>query len=112
RHIALLHPPEAIGTRIVGAILVDGSSLFIAGNGTDNSGSYRLWRVEKRNVSSGGLVPAFGTDGVVQLPSPDGDAKVMGALLVDGHLYLTGYDHPGTMSYWRTERRDPVTGDL
>ncbi|MBI3096622.1 MAG: hypothetical protein HYY93_00010 [Planctomycetes bacterium] len=91
------------------AILVDGSSLFLATY--DRVPGHPQWRIEKRDTSTGALVAAFDGDGVVS--SDPGGSSIAYALAVDSSfLYVVGSDQVPGNDEWRIEKRDKVTGAL
>ena len=89
----------------------DGTNLYLAG--TDSSLPGGGWRIEKRLMSTGALVNAFGTGGVVTSDPSSGDDAAH-ALALDGSaLYVGGYDTiPGDNTEWRIEKRDLASGAL
>ena len=71
------------------AIAVDSASLYVTGY--ENFGS--SWRVEKRSLGDGTLVPGFGTGGVVSVSSsgnPYGN-KPYGMAIDGASMYLVGH---------------------
>jgi hypothetical protein len=91
------------------AVAVDSSYLYVSG--FDNNATVfggEEWRLEKRSLSSGALVPAFGTSGVVTAnghPSPSYNEAW--ALVVDEYyLYTAGFEAlSATDDQWRIEKR-------
>jgi hypothetical protein len=90
----------------------DGASLFAAGVEAQISGD--RWRIERRSLTDGALIGAFGTSGaVVSDPSPDYDTPE--DLVADAAgLYVAGRDSSVAFNdlQWRAEKRSPVTGVL
>jgi hypothetical protein len=79
--------------------------------GFDSVPGDREWRVEKRNLSDGALVGAFGTGGVVNVDMGSGYDSA-NALSLDGaYMYLAGDDY-STNGAWRIEKRLLTTGAL
>lgn len=102
--------PGSGGDKILD-LKADGTNLYLAG--TDSSLPGGGWRVEKRLLSTGALVSAFGTGGVVTSNPSSGDDAAR-ALALDGSaLYIGGYDTiPGDNTEWRIEKRDLASGAL
>jgi uncharacterized delta-60 repeat protein len=89
----------------------DGSALIVAGT-VSQLGGNDFWRVERRDLATGALIPAFGTGGAVTTePGPNSDQ--VEALAVDANgLYVMGRD--SSLGFdniqWRIEKRSPATG--
>ncbi len=94
------------------ALAQDGTNLTIAGYDRNPAPSNGRWRIEKRSLSTGLLVPAFGASGVLlsDLSTADDYAE---ALLLDGaNFYVVGFDQSVGNSQWRIEERNVVSGAL
>lgn len=96
------------------AIALDpgGVSLYVVGYDTDTGAQDDQWRIEKRKVSDGSLVPDFGTAGVAR-NNPGNSFDDAYAATVDANgLYVVGFDStgPAGAEQWRIEKRNPVTG--
>ncbi len=96
------------------SIAVDGSGMYVVGFDENTLGNNDEWRVEKRALSDGSLVSAFGSSGVVveHVSSGDDDAYVV---CVDGTgVYIAGDDEAasGGKSEWRIEKHDLTDGSL
>ncbi|HUC20989.1 MAG TPA: hypothetical protein VMR98_05885, partial [Candidatus Polarisedimenticolaceae bacterium] len=92
----------AVATEAITASVIVGSSIYIVGE-TDAQD----WRIEKRDLTTGALVTAFDTDGIV-----DGAAatNLPNGVATDGtYLYVIGSD---ASANWRIEKRDLTTGAL
>ncbi|MGI9027653.1 MAG: hypothetical protein ACR2FM_02285 [Candidatus Saccharimonadales bacterium] len=89
-------------------IALDGAGGFIFIIGSDNTSADMRWRVEKRQRSSGALVTAFGTGGVVTSnPSANNDTPASVLIDVDRNLvYAVGMDRVlgNANSQWRIEQ--------
>jgi hypothetical protein len=102
---------------IAHAITADNDYLYIAGY--DCSPGNEQWRIEKRNKTTGALIPAFsntGTAGVV-VSNPSTGTDIAYSITADNdYLYIGGEDHspnPSSInSQWRIEKRDKMTGAL
>jgi hypothetical protein len=102
------------------AIAVDSSAVYIAGyqdtGGGCSTGS-DCWRIEKRDKSTGALVTAFDSDGIVT-SDPTSGSDIARAIAVDGSVvYIAGYQNTGGDcstggNCWRIEKRDLTTGAL
>ncbi len=80
----------------------DASYLYVAGyDSSDN------WRIEKRDKTTGALVTAFDTDGIVDGVAASGHARAITS--DDTYLYIAGDD---SSNNWRIEKRDKTTGAL
>jgi len=98
------------------AIAVDAARdfMYVAGYDSALAGGFQQWRIEKRTLSSGALVPAFGpaNDGViVSAPSTTTDAKAT-SIAIEGdntYMYIGGYSDSATA--WRVEKRLLTTGE-
>ncbi len=90
------------------SITIDTNHLFTVGQG----GAYGYWRLEKRDLTTGALVTAFDTDGVVDGVTASNTAY---AVIKDAnYLYIAGNDSSGneSSSDFRIEKRDIITGAL
>jgi hypothetical protein len=94
------------------AAVSDGTNLYIVGyDMVPSFGDYE-WRIEKRLLSTGGLVTAFGTNGVVMV-NPSASTDIPWAVVDDGtSLYVVGYDYGTGDAQWRVEKRSMSTGAL
>jgi len=92
------------------SIAIDSTAMYVVGY-DENPGNYQ-WRIEKRSLADGSLVPGFGTGGAVTVnPSSGGD--VIYEIAVDSTaIYSVGYDNsPGNVQ-WRIEKRSLTDGSL
>lgn len=104
--------PSAWGDLAV-AVGRDATALYVFGQ-DEVGGGPGSWRLEKRSLATGALVPGFGTGGVVRT-NPGGASPWARPFLVDaGALYLAGEAPvPGTADVrWWLEKRDATTGAL
>ena len=104
--------PNAPTFDAASGVAVDGAGLYVVGD--DKIPGDHEWRIEKRSLSTGALVTAFGTGGiVVDNPSTRDDAAY--AVVVDGTgVYVVGEDQfPGVGDYeWRITKRQLSDGSL
>ena len=82
-------------------LVVDGNALYVAGMVRTSAPE---WRIEKRSLDSGALVPGFGAGGAVT-SAPGVLIDAVTVLAVDGaSLFVAGMDH-ATGGRWRVEKR-------
>jgi len=93
--------PGAAGDAI-NAIVIDGAGLYAAGYDSVPGNGDTAWRLEKRNATTGALIPAFAANGVYRSSSGEASALTSGAAA----LYMAGYDtEPGNNgTEWRIEK--------
>jgi hypothetical protein len=93
------------------SITLDASGIYAGGYDSSSSSS---WRVEKRDLTTGALIPTFGTNGIVNENISNSYSEIRSLVLDTAGLYLGGYDYsPGVSdSQWRVEKRDLTTGAL
>lgn len=85
------------------SVATDGTNLYVGGQ--DNSSVNPEWAIQKRTVSSGALVSAFGASGRLQIPNRD----AVRAILVNGSdFYDCGCNIQN--GAWIVERRSQSTG--
>lgn len=92
---------------------IAGPNMYLAGYDTVPGDGQFEWRMEKRSLSDGGLIGAFGTAGVIVSNPTATLPDAAYALALDAsYLYAAGYDStPGSSDYeWRIEKRDLITG--
>jgi hypothetical protein len=93
------------------AIAQDGTYMYVAGYSGTSATNFD-WRLEKRNISDGALVSAFGTNGVITSAPSSTASDIIYDVKVDASsIYLIGQDMNGN-GQWRVEKRDIVTGSL
>ena len=111
------------GTSQVDTILVDASYLYIGGfqTGASDGGcalGSACWRIEKRDKTTGALVTAFSTDGIVQSDPTSSYDAIQTMVMDSSYLYIGGFDDGGSGecdlggACWRVEKRDKTTGAL
>ena len=92
------------------SLTIDSDYIYIAGY--DKSPGDVQWRIEKRDINTGALVPAFDGDGVVQI-NPSVQKEYPQSIVVEsGYIYVGGGDWSPGDTQWRIEKRDKVTGAL
>jgi formylmethanofuran dehydrogenase subunit C len=93
------------------SITIDSSYIYIAGFDC-TPGSNVQWRIEKRNKTSGALVTAFDSDGVVE-SNPTTLSDIAYGIAVDSnYLFVAGSDYGGGNKGWRIMKFDKTTGGL
>jgi hypothetical protein len=112
--------PAGIGFMSIQSVTKDANYIYTAGyqdSGNDCvTGSY-CWRLEKRDITSGDLVTAFDSDGIVQSDPTNGMDIIYSVAIDSSYIYLAGYQATGSGcvtggSCWRLEKRDITTGAL
>ncbi|MCI0339943.1 MAG: hypothetical protein L0216_02125 [Planctomycetales bacterium] len=104
----------SVGSDVAQAVVSDGTALYVVGSDrSPGTGDYE-WRIEKRSLSTGALVTAFGTGGVVTSDPSTGWDSAMSAVTDGANLYIVGHDVSlGSGDYqWRIEKRSLSTGAL
>lgn len=86
------------------AIDVTGGYIYIAGY--DSTGANQ-WRIEKRLMSDGSLVTAFGTSGVFTNNPSNQDDQINNMVLdpTGQYMYISGFDGSNGNNQWRLEKR-------
>ena len=94
------------------AMALTATAIYIAG--TDNTPGTDQWRIEKRDIITGALVPGFGTGGVITIdPSPAGSDHASAMFADATGIYVSGFEYVAPLNCkWRTEKRDLNTGAL
>jgi hypothetical protein len=98
-------------------IAIDSTSMYVGGYETNRDG-LRQWRVEKRLLSTGAMVTAFGplSDGVLSYPTSSvtsNDEVVTGIAVDASSLYIVGYVTDGSgLKAWKIEKRNKTNGAL
>jgi len=97
------------------AIAIDSSFVYITGEDRAVFGS-DIWRIEKRDITTGALVSGFGVGGVVQsiLPGALSDGIPYAIAIDSSFVYTTGYDDANLTSgvdrELRIEKREIDSG--
>lgn len=90
-------------------LLVQGADLYVVGFDQTGGGQ---WRIERRLLTTGALVAAFGAGGVV-VTDPSLGADHANSAVTDGtDLYVAGFDEVGGDRRWRVEKRSLTSGAL
>ena len=72
----------------------------------------KQWRIEKRDLTTGALIAAFGTAGVVTSNPSAGDDCAQAITADASGIYVAGFDKFPGNDEWRIEKRDLTTGAL
>jgi hypothetical protein len=97
-----------------GSVTTDGTALYIGGWDCTTSPGHEEWRIEKRDLTTGGFVTTFGTNGVI-VDTPSSAGEAVSAVIYDqSYLYAVGTDRSlgNTDSQWRIEKRLASDGSL
>ncbi|MBN1797078.1 MAG: hypothetical protein JW822_00780 [Spirochaetales bacterium] len=103
---------STITSGTISSIAVDSAYIYLGG--TDRNPPVDDWRwcIEKRDIMTGNLVPAFGT-GEAAFSNPSNGNDLLSAHVVDGRfIYSIGVDNNANDGQWRLEKRDKTTGEL
>lgn len=97
----------------IAALATDGTSLFVVGTTYDPVNFVFNWRIEKRSVTDGALVAAFGSNGVLQFAPGSSSGELLDVIMDGTSFYLVGSDeqNPGDPQ-WRVEKRSKANGSL
>jgi len=91
-------------------IAIDTTAMYVVGY--DGSPGNNQWRMEKRSLTDGSLVPGFGTGGVVTI-NPSTGSDVARSISIDSTaMYVAGYDYSTGNDQWRIEKRSLADGSL
>jgi predicted esterase YcpF (UPF0227 family) len=91
-------------------IAIDSTAMYVVGH--DSSPGNYQWRIEKRSLTDGSLVPAFGTGGVVTNNPSTGNDLALDIAIDSTAMYVVGSDSsPGNVQ-WRIEKRSLANGSL
>lgn len=102
--------PSAPGADRIQALTSDGTYMYAAGY--DSAGIDNEWRIEKRNLSDGELVSAFGVGGATSTdPSASAD-QIFAIATTSGAIFVAGYDTAAGTGQWRIEKRDSTDGSF
>jgi hypothetical protein len=102
--------PSAPGADRIQALTTDGTYMYLGGY--DTIGGDNEWRVEKRNLSDGALVTAFGVGGATTSDPSTGIDQIFAIATTSGAIFTAGYDLSTGAGQWRIEKRDITDGTL
>jgi hypothetical protein len=93
-------------------IAVDSDYIYLGGTDRNPPADDWRWCMEKRDIVTGNLVPAFAAGGAC-FSNPSNDEDYLQAHVIDsGFIYITGIDDNAGDSQWRLEKRDKKKGGL
>jgi len=98
------------GSDVAIGIAIDSNAMYVVGY--DSSPGNPQWRIEKRSLTDGSLVPAFGTAGVVTYNPSTGSDVAIGIAIDSNAMYVVGYDSSTGNWQWRIEKRSLTDGSL
>ena len=102
---------NSTGSDYANAIAIDSTAMYVVGY--DSSPGNEQWRIEKRSLTNGNLVPAFGTGGVVTNNPSVAHEQACGIAIDSTAMYVVGHDSsPGDNHQWRIEKRSLTDGSL
>ena len=91
-------------------IAIDSNAMYVVGY--DYGPGNNQWRIEKRSLTDGSLVPGFGTGGVVTSNPSPGDDRAYGIAIDSTAMYVVGSDYSPGNCQWRIEKRSLADGGL
>ena len=101
------------GNDAAGDIAIDSSAMYVVG--LDESPGNQEWRIEKRALTDGSLVPGFGIGGVIISNNSTGDDAALAIAIDSTAMYVVGFDESTGLSRdreWRIEKRSLADGSL
>ncbi len=102
--------PSAPGADRIEVMKVSGDYMYLGGY--DSSGIDNEWRIEKRNLSDGTLVSAFGVGGSTTTDPSTGADQILAIASSSDAIFVGGYDSAVGAGQWRIEKRDATDGSL
>jgi len=102
--------PSTPGADRIQALTTDGTYMYLGGY--DTIGGDNEWRLEKRNLSDGALVTAFGVGGATTSDPSTGVDQIFAIATTTGAIFTAGYDLAAGAGQWRIEKRDITDGTL
>ncbi|MEQ9364378.1 MAG: hypothetical protein RIF32_09055 [Leptospirales bacterium] len=98
---------------LINKMAIDATGLYVVGQDRSPGATNAQWRIEKRDRTTGALIPAFGVGGIVTEDISVRDDVPNGVAVDDSGLYIVGSRSVGVgNSEWRLEKRDLSTGNL
>jgi ethanolamine utilization microcompartment shell protein EutS len=94
------------------AIAIDSTAMYVVGSDGSPEGWNSQWRIEKRSLTDGSLVPEFGAAGVVTSNPSAGFDVACGMAIDSTAMYVVGYDRSPGNPQWRIEKRSLTDGSL
>jgi hypothetical protein len=101
---------NSTGVDLAFGIAIDTTAMYVVG--FDFSPGNGQWRIEKRSLADGSLVPGFGTGGVVTSNPCTGLDEAFGIAIDSTAMYVVGFDYSPGNEQWRIEKRSLTDGSL
>jgi hypothetical protein len=98
-------------TGIAEGIAIDSTAMYVVGYDF-TSGNNQEWRIEKRSLTNGSLVPGFGAGGVITGNYSSPWDMASGIAIDSTAMYVAGWDLSAGNMQWRTEKRSLTNGSL
>jgi hypothetical protein len=86
------------------SIAIDSTAMYVIGCDCSPGGDCQ-WRIEKRSLTDGSLISAFGTGGVVTSDPSTGSNLARGIAIDSTAMYVVGRDNSPGDEQWRIEKR-------
>ena len=86
------------------SIAIDSTAMYVIGCDCSPGGDCQ-WRIEKRSLTDGSLISAFGTGGVVTSDPSTGTDFTRGIAIDSTAMYVVGWDSSPGNDQWRIEKR-------
>ncbi len=104
--------PSATGGDRIQAMATDHTYMYVAGY--DSYGVDNRWRLEKRNLSDGELVSAFGDGGATSTDPSTGIDQIFAIATSSGAVFTAGYEGVPSAAnpQWRIQKHDSTDGSL
>ncbi len=105
--------PESYGE--IYDIALSDSAIYLVGYDEYYDDESDMWRIEKRDLTTGELIEDFGVDGMVTENISSGADVINSVALDDSGLYIGGFDSSPDDDgggQWRIEKRNLTNGDL
>jgi len=101
---------NSVGIDFAAAIAIDSTAMYVVGY--DESPGNFQWRIEKRSLMDGSLVPGFGTGGVITSNNSTGIDMAWDIAIDSTAMYVVGGDSSLGNAQWRIEKRSLTSGNL
>jgi hypothetical protein len=100
------------GRDVAQGIAIDSTAMYVVGFDESPEFEYAQWRIEKRSLTDGSLVPEFGTGGVVTSNSGVGIGEAWDIVIDSTAMYVVGEDWSPGNAQWQIEKRSLTDGSL
>ena len=92
-------------------VSVDDTGIYVVGYDQSPSSGIQ-WRIEKRSLTDGSLIPSFGTGGVATSHPSTSDDEASGVAVDETGIYVVGFDQSPGDYEWRIEKRSLTDGSI